>query len=74
MFMNGVNFKGADLCLLFLPAGIGVDVLRDFLEEKYAQGDPAFLRCAAYFCPGQDDTPMEKLITDLCNRAQSHPR
>ena len=52
---------------------IQADVLRDFLEEKYAQGDPAFLRCAAYFCPGQDDTPLEKLITDLCSRAQSHP-
>ena len=52
---------------------IQADVLRDFLEEKYAQGDPAFLRCAAYFCPGQDDTPLEKLITELCSRAQSHP-
>jgi ATP-dependent helicase/nuclease subunit A len=28
---------------------IGAEVLHDFLEEKYAEKDPAFLRCAEYF-------------------------
>lgn len=52
---------------------IAAEVLRDFLEEKYASKDPAFLRCVEYFCPGPDDSPIEDLILELCKRAGSHP-
>ena len=52
---------------------IGAEVLHDFLEEKYAEKDPAFLRCAEYFCPGADDGPLEELILELSKRAGSHP-
>lgn len=52
---------------------IAADVLKDYLEEKYAQKDPAFLRCAEYFCPGNNDSELEKLIRDLCEHAGSHP-
>ncbi len=52
---------------------IASEVLQDFLEEKYAQKDPAFMRCAAYFCPGTDDRQLEELILELCSRAGSHP-
>ena len=52
---------------------IAAEVLRDYLEEKYASKDPAFLRCADYFCTGDDDGPLEQLILELCKRAGSHP-
>ena len=52
---------------------IAAEVLSDYLEEKYASKDPAFLDCVDYFCPGEDDSPLEKLILELCKRAGSHP-
>ena len=52
---------------------IASEVLQDYLEEQYARKDPAFLRCAAYFCPGMDDRLLEELILELCSRAGSHP-
>ena len=52
---------------------IASEVLQEFLEEKYAQKDPAFMHCAAYFCPGTDDRRLEELILELCSRAGSHP-
>ncbi len=52
---------------------IAGEVLRDFLEEKYTEKDPAFLHCASYFCPGADDLPLEELILELCDKAGSHP-
>ena len=52
---------------------IAGEVLRDFLEEKYAEKDPAFLHCASYFCLGADDLPLEELILELCDKAGSHP-
>lgn len=52
---------------------IAAEVLRDYLEEKYASKDPAFLRCVEYFCPGADDSPIEELILELCKRAGSLP-
>ena len=52
---------------------IASEVLQDYLEEQYARKDPAFLRCAAYFCPSMDDRLLEELILELCSRAGSHP-
>lgn len=52
---------------------IGAEVLHDLLEEKYAEKNPSFLRCAEYFCPGADDGPLEQLILELSKRAGSHP-
>ena len=52
---------------------IAAEVLQDFLEEKYAEKDPAFLRCVSYFCPGADDRQLETLILELCEKAGSHP-
>lgn len=49
------------------------DVLERFLEEQFAQGEQAFLDCAAYFCPSADTRPLEDLITKLYNAAMSHP-
>ena len=52
---------------------IASEVLQGYLEEQYARKDPAFLRCAAYFCPGMDDRLLEEQILELCSRAGSHP-
>ncbi|MDO4418396.1 MAG: UvrD-helicase domain-containing protein [Eubacteriales bacterium] len=52
---------------------IAADVMKDFLEEKYAEKDQAFLRCVEYFCSGTDDRQLEDLIRELCSRAGSHP-
>ena len=49
------------------------DALEDFLEEKYAQGDPDFLACAMYFSPGRDDKAFEEILDDLYKKAVSHP-
>ncbi|MDO5134279.1 MAG: UvrD-helicase domain-containing protein, partial [Eubacteriales bacterium] len=52
---------------------IAAEVLQDFLEEKYAEKDPAFMRCVSFFCSGLGDREMEKLLTSLCDQAGSHP-
>lgn len=52
---------------------IQADVLRDFLEEKYASRDPSLLLCADYFCTGSDDKELEELILELFRHAGSHP-
>ncbi len=49
------------------------DVLEEFLEEKFALNDPAFIRCVEYFCPVSDRGEMEKLIEKLHGQAMSHP-
>lgn len=49
------------------------DVLAELLEEKYAEGDEAFLNCTEYFSTGKDDTRIEDFITDLYNYAMSMP-
>lgn len=52
---------------------IQADVLKDFLEEKYASGDPSFLSCVDYFCTGSDDKELEELILELFRHSGSHP-
>ncbi|MDO5475855.1 MAG: UvrD-helicase domain-containing protein [Eubacteriales bacterium] len=49
------------------------EILQEYLEDLYQEGDPAFLRCVSYFCPGADDSGLENLILDLCSEAGSHP-
>ena len=49
------------------------DVLKDFLEEKYARKDPGFLACADYFCTGSEDKELEELILKLFDQSGSHP-
>ena len=54
---------------------IAAEVLDDFLEEKYQEKDPAFLRCVEYFCTGSrsDDKELADLILEVWERAGSHP-
>jgi ATP-dependent helicase/nuclease subunit A len=49
------------------------DVLAELLEEKYAEGDEAFLNCTEYFSTGKDDTRIEDFILSLYNYAMSMP-
>ncbi|HAS20358.1 MAG TPA: helicase-exonuclease AddAB subunit AddA, partial [Lachnospiraceae bacterium] len=53
---------------------MSADVLDSFLEECYQQADPAFLECAAYFCPGSDDRGLQKMIADLYTMSSSRPQ
>ncbi len=52
---------------------IAANVLEDFLEEKYAEKDPAFLRCVEYFCSDSDDRALVNLIKELWKKSGSHP-
>ncbi len=49
------------------------DVMKQFLEECYAQKDPRFLACVECFCPGRDDTELEKLIGKLHAASEAQP-
>ena len=54
---------------------IAAEVLEDFLEDKYREKDPAFLRCVEYFCTGagSGDKELTDRITELWTQAGSHP-
>ncbi|MCR5477290.1 MAG: helicase-exonuclease AddAB subunit AddA [Lachnospiraceae bacterium] len=49
------------------------DVLREVLEESYAQGGEEFLSCVEFFCPGGDDAALERGILELHGYADSFP-
>lgn len=49
------------------------DVLKDLLEEKFAQKDPDFLYCVEYFCPNGRESVLEQHILNLFQYASSYP-
>ncbi|MCH5270100.1 MAG: helicase-exonuclease AddAB subunit AddA [Lachnospiraceae bacterium] len=49
------------------------EVLGNLLEERFAAGEEAFLRCVEYYCPGGRDSALEKHILDLYRYAMSYP-
>ncbi|MBP3737166.1 MAG: helicase-exonuclease AddAB subunit AddA, partial [Lachnospiraceae bacterium] len=49
------------------------DTLAAFLEEKYAEKDPAFLAMTEFFSPGLTDSALEERILQLYDIAVSHP-
>ncbi len=49
------------------------EVLASLLEEKYAQGEEAFLKCVEYFCQGSRDSALEEYILELYRYALSYP-
>ncbi len=49
------------------------DVMKQFLEERYAAKDPAFLACVECFCPGRSDEELEKLIEKLHAASEAQP-
>ena len=49
------------------------DVLSRVLEKAYADENPEFINCVESFCPGNNDSVLEELITGLCSVADSYP-
>ena len=49
------------------------EALDETLHALYEEGDPAFLRMAAYFCTQAADTPLENHILALSKKADSMP-
>ena len=49
------------------------DVLQDLLEQHFADGDPAFVRCVEFFCPGGRESVLEQHILKLHEYAESWP-
>lgn len=49
------------------------DVLQELLEEKFEEGDDAFLHCVEYFCPGGKEKVLEEYILALADYAASFP-
>lgn len=49
------------------------DVMKQFLEECYAQKDPDFLACVECFCPGKSDEELERLIEKLHSASEAQP-
>ncbi|MBQ7536181.1 MAG: helicase-exonuclease AddAB subunit AddA [Stomatobaculum sp.] len=49
------------------------DILEDFLEEKYEEGDPGFLRFADCFSTGKTDDAVPALLERMRQIAESRP-
>lgn len=49
------------------------EVLAGLLEEAYAEGDPDFLYCVEFFCPGGRESVLENYILSLSHHAASCP-
>ncbi len=49
------------------------EVLDALLEDAFARGDEAFLRCVEVFCPGGREQVLEENILKLNDFAQSYP-
>ncbi len=49
------------------------DVLEELLEDKYAEGEEAFLNCTEYFATGNNDKKLEEFILQLYDYAMSMP-
>ena len=49
------------------------DVLKEMLEEAYADGKPEFTSCVEYFCPGGKERTLEQHILNLSHYASSFP-
>lgn len=50
------------------------DVLEKLLEEKYAEGDDAFLAMAEALAPGRDDRALTEIVLSLYLFSQSFPQ
>ncbi len=52
-------------------------LLRDtagaYLEEKYRENDPSFMRCVDYFCTGMRDDTLEEMLIRLVVKISSTP-
>lgn len=49
------------------------DVMRDFLEERYQEKNPAFTECVEYFTGGSHDKLLEEYIVKLYEFSMSCP-
>ena len=52
---------------------LGQDVMKELLEEKFAQKDKRFLHCVEYFSTGNQDKAIEEHILKLYQFAESNP-
>lgn len=52
---------------------IKMEVLQEFMEEQYEQGDPGFLELVETFSSSRDDTPFQNLILQVYDFIQSQP-
>lgn len=48
------------------------EVLEEYLEEKYAEGSPEFIRMAESVASGKNDKALRNIIYDLYKNAESH--
>ncbi len=49
------------------------DVMKELLEEKFAEKEARFLHCVEYFSTGNQDKAVEEHILKLYQFAESHP-
>lgn len=49
------------------------EVLKELLEDAYAEGTESFHECVEYFCPGGRETALEQHILKLSHYAASFP-
>lgn len=49
------------------------EVLSEFLEERFAARDPAFLHCVEFFCHSGRESVLERYILELYTHAESFP-
>lgn len=74
---NHFNSIGLDPAFRLADEGerklLEIDVLKDFLEEKYDRGEQSFLDCASYFAPGNSDDSLEEYIHGLYKNSLAYP-
>ena len=49
------------------------EVLKELLEDAYAEGSESFHECVEYFCPGGSESVLEQHILKLSHYAASFP-
>jgi len=77
LLRNHFNEIGLDPAFRVMDEGerklMEQDVLREMLEEKFAEKSPDFHYCVEYFCPGGKEKVLEQDILSLNRNASSHP-
>ncbi len=77
MIRNHFNEIGLDPAFRVADEGeiklLQQEVLKELLEEAYAEGAESFHECVEYFCPGGRETALEQHILKLSRYAASFP-
>ena len=77
LLRNHFNEIGVDPAFRVMDEGekklMQQDVMKEMLEEKFADKDQAFLDCVEYFCPGGREQVLEGYILSLHQFSESYP-